>query len=131
MPVVILLALLTVGGSVPAAVQADPREQLPTAIAHGIGLLEKKDYTRFMQDFISPNDLKSVLGSEPAISAAMAERFGTQKAPQVLQALREAQTATPAYEDNGQTAVYPLKTPIGSRNSMAFVKVGKLWYIRN
>lgn len=77
--------------------------------------------------------MKKVMGSEPsgAINPEMAAQFGAQKAPQLLQALRDAQKATPVFEDNRQTAIYALQTPIGGRSAMAFTKVGKYWYIRN
>ena len=131
MTLVTLCAVLVLGATPPAAVQADPREQLTTAVAHGIKLLEAKDHLRFMKEFISPDDMKKVLGSRPEIDATMAQKFGEQKAPLLLEALKDAQKGTPRYDAEGVTAVYPLKTPIGGREVLAFVKVGKLWYIRN
>lgn len=131
MPLVMLCAVLVLGSTPPATTQADPREQVSTAVAHGIKLLEAKDYMRFMKDFISPNDMQKVLGSRTEIDAAMAQKFGEQKAPLLLEALREAQKTKPAYDPEGMTALFPLKTSIGGRNTLEFVKVGKLWYIKN
>ena len=113
------------GQATKAAPPPDPREQLLTAIAHGIRLLETKQYGRFLQEFVSPLEMKEVLGSETgtAIDPETIANFAEQKAARVLLALREAEKATPAYEDNGQTAVYALKTPIGGRSAMAFTRV--------
>jgi hypothetical protein len=131
MPILLVFALTS--ALVPAGSQADPREQLSTAVAHGIKLLEARDHARFLREFVSPDDAKQIFGQEPGgpDNPRLAEQFGKQKAPQLLEALREAQRASPQYENNGQLAAFPLKTPIGSRRALAFVKVGKYWYIKN
>jgi hypothetical protein len=129
----LLCASLLLGQATKAAPPPELREQLPTAIAHGIRLLETKQYARFLQEFVSPLEMKRVLGSEAgtAIDPETIANFAEKKAATLLQALRDAEKTTPAFEDNGQTAVYALKTPIGGRSTMAFTRVGKYWYIRN
>ena len=133
MSVALLCASLLLGQAATPARPADPREQLVTAIAHGVRLLEAREFARFLQEFVSPLEIKSVLGSEPGapIDPKVAANFAEDKAAQVLQALRDAQKATPVFENDGRLAVYPLRTPIGGRSAMAFTKVGKYWYIKN
>jgi hypothetical protein len=133
MPVVLLCASLLLSQAATPAKPSDPREQVATAVAHGVRLLEAKEYARFLQEFVSPLEIKKLLGSEPgaAIDPKVAANFAEDKAEKLLQGLRDAQKATPAFEDDGRTAIYPLRTPIGGRATMVFTKVGKYWYIRN
>ena len=133
MPVALLCASLMFAQATPVAAVPDPREQVATAVAYGIHLLETKEYARFLQEFVSPLETKQVLGTEPGAPVApeLAASFGKDKAPRVQQALRDAQNASPVFEDNNQTAIYSLRTPIGGRHAMAFTKVGKYWYIKN
>jgi len=133
MSVGLLCASLLLNQAVPAARPSDPREQVVTAVAHGVRLLEAKEYGRFLQEFVSPLEFKQLFHAEPGtpIDPKIAANFAEDRAPQLLQALRDAQNATPVFEDDGRTAVYPLRTPIGGRSAMAFIKVGKYWYIKN
>jgi hypothetical protein len=114
-----------------AAQSPDPRTKPQTLVAEGIRLLEAKDYVKFLQTFVPPDEFKRLSEQASAeqivASAGFSERIGM-----LLTALKSIKDATPALDAEGATATYQLKEPIlGNRDTMVFIKVGDFWYLRN
>ena len=131
MPVIqICLAIvLTVAQSAPAA-KPDPREQLPTAIAEGIRLLEAKQYLAFISAFVTPAEVKS--RSDRGDLEAFAQKFGeSPRAAALLAALKEIQQVKPIMDKGDTVATFPLSPMDGRPNTLRFEKIGKYWHLAN
>ena len=130
MPVtgICLVALLVFGQAGPAA-KADPREQLPTAIAEAIRLLEAKQHVEFVKMFVPPERLKERAGT-PESLAKFAEAFA-QRGARMLAALKEIQKMKPQMDQGDTIATYTLSPQEGAPPSLRFQKIGKFWYIAN
>lgn len=109
--------------------KTDPREKLTTAIPEAIKLLEKKEFETFLKKFIPPDDLKKITEKTPL--PEMAKGFGERKAPRLLKILQAVEGSEPTIDDDGQTAVYELQEPVEGKKDISFIKVGKLWYLKN
>ena len=110
----------------PATPKPDPREQLDTAIAEGIRLLEAKDYAQFLSMFV-PADVLASRGPIEQFAADFAGRRG----PLALAALKQIQHVKPTMSADGLTATYDLVAgPDGGPTSMMWGKIGKFWYIQ-
>jgi hypothetical protein len=122
---VCLLALLV---AVPqrGPARPDPREQLTTAIAEGIRLLEAKEYKAFVMTFVPAEELKKRGDID-----AFVEKFAGPRASQLLAALKEIQTATPVMDESGTKATFALQAAGGRPNSLRFERIGGYWYIAN
>lgn len=108
----------------------NPSESLETAIPHGIKLLEAKKHEEFIKTFIEPDALKKFT-ADPKRFADLVAGFGGEKADALLKALKEVKGEKPELVKDGKVAKFKLKTPIGGRDEIAFVKVGKTWHISN
>lgn len=122
-------ALLLVVGAVVAEDKPDPREQLATAITEGIRLLEAKDYERFLQDFVPPEDFKRITQKRPLVEFAAG--FGQEKATQLLEVLKEIKDAKPMLDEAGNKATFAINEEIAGKKTVTFRKVEKYWYIQN
>jgi hypothetical protein len=109
--------------------KADPREKLETAVPEGVRLLEAKDYSTFLKNFITPDDLKKI--TEKAALDEFSKQFGENKAPRLLQVLKSIRDAKPTLDPSGKKATYELKEPIDGKKTITWVKVDKHWYIQN
>ena len=131
MPVIpiVLVGLLTLAQTAPAA-KPDPREQLPTAIAEAIRLLEAKQYQPFLEAFVKPDELKArVSGGD---LAQFAQKFGeSPRVARLLTALKEAQQVKPLMDKGDTVATFPVSAPDGGPTTIRFEKIGKYWYIAN
>ena len=120
MPVIqmCLVALLTLVQAAPAA-KPDPREQLPTAVAEAIRLLEAKQYLPFLEAFVKPDELNArVSGGD---RAAFAQKFG--ESPRVallLAALKEAQQVKPVMDKGDAVATFPVSSRDGGPTTIRF-----------
>lgn len=127
---VTFLWLLAAGGLVAADSKADPRENLETALPEAIRRLEAKEYTSFLRDFVSPDDLKGITEQGPLDEFAKA--FGEGKAAQLLQVLKSIVDAKPTLNESGNEATYELKdAPSDSKKTITWMKIGEFWYIQN
>lgn len=122
------LGLLLATGLVTVADAADPRENLDTAIADAIRLLEKKEYKEMLKRYVDPKDLEKVTANTPLDE--FAEQFGSRKAEQLLLVLKSIQGTKPMLDKDGTEATFQPKMEV-SKRSIKFGKVDKLWYIRN
>jgi len=108
-----------------------PQESLKTAIPHAIKLLEDKNYKDLLEGYIPPEELKKM--KDAGAFELVVNRFGEgEKAKRLLQALKEAQSLTPEYNEEKTLATFesdkedsPLKT-----KPLSFTKIEKLWYIK-
>jgi hypothetical protein len=108
------------------AAKPDPREELQTAIAEGIRLLEAREYKTFVTTFVPAEELKKRGDID-----AFVEKFSGPRAAQLLAALKEIQTAKPVMDDSGTRATFGLQAAEGRPNSLRFEKIGRYWYIAN
>lgn len=60
-----------------------------------------------------------------------AESFGEKKAPQLKNILKSIKGTEPTIDDEGKTATYELKEAVGSKKTISFRKIDKLWYLKN
>jgi hypothetical protein len=129
MTVLILVLCVSLSGLVSqTAPKPSPREKVETAIAEGTRLLESKDYTTFLLQFVPPDQVKKLGGSPEALDAWV-EHFAAQ-APAVLAALKDASTQSPTYDDTYTIATFPLKAESGPK-TLRMVKIGRYWYVGN
>lgn len=108
---------------------ADPQEELATAIPEAIRLLEEEEYVTFLKNFVPPSDLKKI--TDKRSIEEVAEGFGEKKAPQLLEVLNSIKDAEPTLDDDEKKATYALKKPLGSKKSISFIKIEKRWYLQN
>ena len=60
-----------------------------------------------------------------------AEGFAGPKADRLLSVLKQIEDAKSTLDDDDKTAKFALKKPVGGKESIKFLKVGKYWYIGN
>ncbi len=107
----------------------NPFEKLETAIPEGIQLLEKKEYVKFLSNFVTPSELVKI--QETMKLEDLAKMFGGSRGADMLKAFKEIEKAKPELSDDGKNATYKLKAPIGNKDQITFVKIKKLWHIKN
>lgn len=112
-----------------AAPAADPRAKLDTAIDEGIRLLEDEEYIKFVKMFVPPDELKKI--TEKRSIEEFAEGFGEKNAPRLKKVLKSIKGSEPTIDDDGKMATYELKEAVGSKKTISFVKIDKLWYLKN
>lgn len=115
-----------------AAVQnPNPRTKPDTIVAEGIRLIEAKEWARFLQAFVPPEEFKRI--TEQAPIEQFAKAFGESgRGDALLAALKSVKGATPTLDADGTTATYKLKEPVaGMRDTLTFIKVGEFWYLKN
>lgn len=111
--------------------QASPQSKLETAIAEAVRLLEAKEYKKFLESFVAPEDLKRITEQVPL--EVLAEQFGRERAGHVLKVLRSIEKAKPQIDPNSREASFTIEQglQLPGREKMVFIQVGGLWYIRN
>lgn len=111
--------------------QASPQSKLETAIAEAVRLLEAKEYKKFLESFVAPEDLKRITEQVPL--EVFAERFGRERAGHLLKVLRSIEKAKPQIDPNSREASFTIEQglQLPGREKMVFIQVGGLWYIRN
>ena len=107
----------------------NPFEKLDTAIPEGIQLLEKKEYVKFLSNFVTPSDLVEI--KKTMKLEDLGKMFGGSRGADMLKAFKEIEKAKPELSDDGKNATYKLKVPIGNKDQITFVKIKKLWHIKN
>ena len=107
----------------------NPFEKLETAIPAGIQLLEKKEYVKFLSNFVTPSELVKI--QETMKLEDLAKMFGGVRGADMLKAFKEIEKEKPELSDDGKNATYKLKVPIGDKDQITFVKIKKLWHIKN
>ena len=123
-----LVLTLFVGVQTPAPAKADPRENLDTAIAEAIRLLEKKDYAGFLTTFSEPGRLAKRRDSLQEFAA----EFGRERAGMVLGVLKQIQKTKPSVSENGTVATFKVDpAPAGGRDNIRWRKTDRYWYIDN
>jgi hypothetical protein len=125
------LFLLVVSGRAADENKADPQEKLETAIPYGIRLLEEKEYAKFLQKFVEPEQFKKITANTPLDE--FAKGFAERKAPVLLKVLKAVKDLKPTLDDEGKVATYEIKDKdqTEGRTSITFQKTEKLWYIKN
>ena len=125
--VTLALTLATPQPQAPAA-KVDPRENLDTAIAEAVRLLEAKEHAAFLKTFIEP----SMLASRRDTFEEFAASFAGERADRLLAMLKHARTMKPAMNAEGTIATYQPdpNAGVGTR-SLRWEKTGKYWYIAN
>jgi hypothetical protein len=113
----------------PVAVPPDPREKPETAIAECVRLLEAKEYKSFLQEFTPPATLALLLSMPNTTIEDLAKEVGEKTSADVLQALMAVKDVKPEMSSDGQKATFKLKEPVGGRDSLSLVKIGKFWYM--
>jgi hypothetical protein len=121
---------LTLGTPQPQtqAAKADPRENLDSAIAEAIRLLEAREHATFLRTFIEPEMLASRRDSFEAFAAS----FAGERADRLLAMLKHVRTLKPAMSAAGTIATYQPdpNAGVGAR-SLRWEKTGRYWYIAN
>ena len=110
-----------------AAAQSDPREDPVTAIAEAIRLLEAEEYRTFVEQFVPPEALNTVVAMMTLDE--FAQDFADKSAGKVLEILRMLRGRTPSLNADGTVATFTLGESIAGRDSFALVKIGRYWYI--
>jgi hypothetical protein len=123
------LWLLALVGLAVADSDVDPREKLETAVPEGIRLLEAKDYSTFLKNFVPPDDLKKY--TENSSFDEFAKQFGETKAPRLLQVMKAIKEVKPTVDPSGMKATYELQEPIAGKKTITWLKIDKHWYIKN
>ena len=110
------------------ASQTDPRENLDTAIAEAVRLLEAKDHAAFLKSFIEPSMLASRRDTFEEFSAS----FAGERADRLLAMLKHTRTLKPTMNAEGTIATYQPdpNAGVGTR-SLRWQKTGRYWYIAN
>lgn len=124
---VLALSLATPQPQTPTA-KADPRENLDTAIAESIRLLEAKEHATFLKTFIEPEMLASRRDTFEEFVAS----FAGERADRLLAMLKHTRTLKPVTSAEGTIATYQPdpNAGVGTR-SLRWEKTGKYWYIAN
>ena len=126
----LVFTMLTFSVSVSAQeTKPNPFEKLDTAIPEGIQLLEKKEYVKFLSNFVTPSDLAEI--KKTMKLEDVAKMFGGVRGAGMLKAFKEIEKEKPELSDDGKNATYKLKVPIGDKDQITFVKIKKLWHIKN
>ena len=105
------------------------QENLDTAIAEGIKMLESQEYSKFLKTFVDPEQFKKF--SELGDIEEFAKKFGEKKGKQLLEVLKSIKGKTPKMEEDGKKATFDIKIEGVSKDSIIFAKVEKYWYIKN
>jgi hypothetical protein len=116
----------------PAAtpVGSDARSDIKTAIPEAIRLLEAKDYTNFIKNFMPPSQLAQMPVPVDQLAALMmsdpktAEQFNG-----LIDALKKIQSLTPTMDASGNKATFTLDPPIAGEKELSLVKENGLWYL--
>ena len=102
---------------------------LRAVIDSGIRMLTAKEHRRFIERFIDPGHLASIQEDEPLDD--LVKMFREEKATLLLKALKEIRKKKPKYEDDGNRAVFQLRTPRKGPDEVRFTRVDGLWYLMN
>ena len=109
--------------------KSDPAESLKAAIGEGIRLLENKENTTFLEKFMVPEEIESELRGRSI--AEFADSFGRSNAPDLLDALKTIQDATPTISADGLKADYQVEEGIAGEDHITFVRIDDQWRIPN
>ncbi len=125
-----VLALLTISVAVSAQeTKLNPFEKLDTAIPKGIELLEKKQFVEFLSNFITPDELAEV--KKTMTLKQLAEGFGKHKGERMLKIFKEIKGTKPVLSKDGATASYKLKAAVDNKSEITFIKINKVWHVKN
>lgn len=129
MKMLVLAAVLCaaeVGQDIP---RPDPRLSRDTLIPYAISLLEREKYTEFIEQVASPEDLERVLKTRTIED--IVKTFTKEKKDLAIAALKRIEGAIPRVADGGAEAEYDVDLPGEAARTIRFVKIDKLWHIRN
>jgi hypothetical protein len=109
-----------------APMKANPETaKLHARIDTAIAMLEAGENRRFLEAFVEPEYL------EQKTVDAILEEFEEEKVEILLSVLKEIRTKKPTYKEKGTVAVFKLKKRPDVRNTINFIKVDGVWYLRN
>jgi hypothetical protein len=118
------------------AVRADARPDDPeppssvrAAVGEGIRLLEKKEYRRFLEKFVSPDDMQKIL--RRLTIEQFADEFGRGKAADMLEVLKHVRNKKPTLDKDGKKATFQIEIKGAPRDQIRFIKIGRRWCIQN
>lgn len=111
---------------VAAAESATAMENLDTALAHGLKLLEAKEYKTFIQTFATPDDLKA---KGPAVDE-IAKNFAGKQSEVLTTIFKGIQGAKPKLSADGNEASFALPKD-SVKESIEFTRIGKAWHLKN
>jgi len=132
---IMLAAILLSGVHVAAeemaeAKKADPRENIDTAIADSIRLLEAKSYEEFIRNYAAPEDLKTLLAG--TTMEEFVKQFAAENAAVVLKILKSVKDAKPVISADGKKATFKLKEELKPPHpELTLIKIDKYWYFEN
>lgn len=122
-------ALLLCAGSTMADEKRTFQENLDTAIAEGIKMLEGQEYARFLKHYVEPDQFKKF--SEQGDIDEFAKKFSEKKAKIILDVLKSIKGKTPKMEEDGKKASFEIKLEGFPKDSIVFARIDKYWYIKN
>jgi hypothetical protein len=115
-----------------ATVNNEARENVKTAIAEAIRLLEAKEYKLFAETFAFPEFLKEVSASPGGLDAMVNDV--EKHAPEMLKDLKDFQGKEPQMI-GADTAKFEIKREVAGQKpetgEIIFKKIDKYWYIEN
>jgi len=117
---------------VPAGPAAPAEGGPDEALALAIRQLEEEKYAEMLARFVAPEDRKKV-EAEGGSWEKIAEGFGQEKAPQLLDRLRLAREQKPELGPDGNRVTYrgvPGAKGMG-RKDLVWERVEGVWYLRN
>lgn len=123
-----LVLALILSPAIPAEQNADARTaaaQIDTFLGESIRLLEAGDHRGFLSHF-APELIKALAGT-PAALDALVEQF-SQRAGQLLAALKHARTQKPVLSGGGTTATFAMPPELNMPSDLILVKLGDRWY---
>jgi hypothetical protein len=110
-----------------ADVPPNPRENVSTALAEAIDLLEAKRYTTLIKRFVPPDQLKRLMDEKSLEEVTI--HFEAQ-ADEVLKAFRALERATPVFSRDGREATFRTTESV-VHQKLTFQRIGRYWYIKD
>lgn len=112
----------------PLAPALSPQENLDTMIAHGIRLLERRQYREFVESYFDPDLLRRL---EPRDVGNVVKGFA-EKADNMLAALKLIRGSKPAFEDLGRKAIFAIPAnPQGLTQPLVFKRLASRWHLES
>ena len=124
---IVLSALCVLHAPIRAEDKPDPRENLDTAIAEAILLIEAKDTTGMIKTFVPPDALKHIL--EKRTIEEMVKDV-EKNLPGMLKMLRKAQEVKPTLSNSDAAAPYVFEEEIDGKKELKLIKVDRFWYLK-
>jgi hypothetical protein len=126
-----LALLMGVCTTVLAGDKPDPREDLATAVPEAIRLLKERKYEDFIASFVSPEELEPIRDRKKMSIKEVAAKFEKTHAALLLKILQSIEGKQPTLAEDRASATFQHDVNGAHSPVITFVKVDKLWYIKN